>query len=102
MLLAQEASIGSVEDGSYIGSDISQVDWQTEQTMDSSLSRVVQLQTSGHKSIQHYISFAVQNFYLISMLHFTAPYLSRRLNVVCFDIFVCVPRTCSSLAGVSR
>ena len=49
MLLAQEASIGSVEDGSYIGSDISQVDWQTEQTMDSSLSRVVQLQTSGHK-----------------------------------------------------
>ena len=49
VLLAQDASIGSDKVNSDIGSDISQVDWQAEQTMDSTLNRVIQLLTSGPK-----------------------------------------------------
>ena len=56
VLLAQDASIGSDEVGSDIGSDISQVDWQAEQTMDSTLNRVIQLLTSGHKPTKRQIA----------------------------------------------
>ena len=55
-LLAQYVSIGSDEVGSDIGSDISQVDWQAEQTMDSALNRVIQLLTSGHKPTKRQIA----------------------------------------------
>ena len=43
VLLTHNASIGNDEVVSSIGSDISQADWQAEQTMDSTLSRVIQL-----------------------------------------------------------
>ena len=56
VLLAQDASIGSDEVGSDIGSDISQVDWQAEQTIDSTLNRVIQLLTSGHKPTKRQIA----------------------------------------------
>ena len=49
VLLSQDASVGSDEIGSDFRSDISQIDWQAEQTMDSTLNRVKQLLTSGHK-----------------------------------------------------
>ena len=56
VLLAQDTSIGSDEVGSDIGSDISQVDWQAKQTMDSTLNRVIQLLTSSHKPTKRQIA----------------------------------------------
>ena len=56
VLLAQDASIGSDEVGSDIGSDISEVDWQAEQTMDSTLNRVIQLLTSSHNPTKRQIA----------------------------------------------
>ena len=56
VLAQDDASIGSDEVGSDIDSDISQVDWQAEQTMDSTLNRVIQLFTSGHKPTKRQIA----------------------------------------------
>ena len=56
VLFTQDASIGNDEVGSDIGSDISQVDWQVWQTMDSTLNRVIQLLTSSHKPTMRQIA----------------------------------------------
>ena len=44
----------------------------------------------------------MQNIYFISMLHFTASYLSSRLGIVCQTFHTFVPITCSSLVAVAR
>ena len=49
ILLAQNASIDDDEAGADTGSDLSQVDWPAEQTVDTTLYRVRQLLSSGHK-----------------------------------------------------
>ena len=50
VLVAKNASVDTDEVGTDSGSDQSQIDWHAEQTVDSTLNRVMQIFTSGHKS----------------------------------------------------
>ena len=56
MLLAQDASIDDDKAGTDTGSDLSQVDWPAEQTVDTTLYRVRQLLSSGHKPTKRQIA----------------------------------------------
>ena len=68
----------------------------------SIITALVSLVSETLTYILHHISSAVQNFYSISMLHFTASYLSSRLGIVCQTYHTFVPITCSSLVAVAR
>ena len=57
MLVAQNVSIDTDEVGTDSGSDLSQIDWRAEQTVDSTLNRVRQIFTSGHKPTKRQIAF---------------------------------------------
>lgn len=54
--IAQDISIDNDDVGSDSGSNLSQVDWVAEQTMDSTLNRVKHLLTSGHKPTKRQIA----------------------------------------------
>ena len=56
LLLAQNASIDDDEAGTDTGSDLSQIDWPAEQTVDTTLYRVRQLLSSGHKLTKRQIA----------------------------------------------
>lgn len=56
VLVAQNASIDTDEVGADSGSDLSQIDWRAEQTVDSTLNRVRQIFTSGHKPTKRQIA----------------------------------------------
>ena len=56
ILLAQNASIDDDEAGTDTGSDLSQIDWPAEQTVDTTLYRVRQLLSSGHKPTKRQIA----------------------------------------------
>ena len=56
VLVAQNASIDTDEVGTDSGSDLSQIDWRAEQTVDSTLNRVRQIFTSGHKPTKRQIA----------------------------------------------
>ena len=56
LLLTQNASINDNEAGTDDGSDLCQVDWPAEQTLDATLCRVRQLLSSGHKPTRRQIA----------------------------------------------
>ena len=56
ILLAQNASINDDEAGTDTGSDLRQIDCPAEQTVDTTLYRVRQLLTSGHKPTKRQIA----------------------------------------------
>ena len=56
ILLAQNASIDDDEAGTDTGSDLSQIDWPAEQTVDTTLYPVRQLLSSGHKPTKRQIA----------------------------------------------
>ena len=56
VLVAQNVSIDTHEVGTDSGSDLSQIDWRAEQTVDSTLNRVRQIFTSGHKPTKRQIA----------------------------------------------
>ena len=56
ILLAQNASIDDDEAGTDTGSDLSQIDWPADQTVDTTLYRVRQLLSSGHKPTKRQIA----------------------------------------------
>ena len=56
ILLAQNASIDDDEACTDTGSDLSQVDWPAEQTVDTTLYRARQLLSSGHKPTKRQIA----------------------------------------------
>ena len=56
ILLAQNASVDDDEAGADTGSDLSQKDWPAEQTVDTTLYRVRQLLSSGHKPTKRHIA----------------------------------------------
>ena len=56
ILLAQNASIDDDEAGTDTGSDLSQIDWPAEQTVDTTFYRVRQLLSSGHKPTKRQIA----------------------------------------------
>ena len=56
VLVAQNVSIDTDEVGTDSGSDLSQIDWRAEQTVDSTLNRVRQSFTSGHKPTKRQIA----------------------------------------------
>ena len=55
VLVAQNVSIGTDKVGTDSGLDLSQIDWFAEQTVDSTLNRVRQIFTSGHKPTKRQI-----------------------------------------------
>ena len=56
ILLAQNASKDDDEAGTDTGFDLSQIDWPAEQTVDTTLYRVRQLLSSGHKPTKRQIA----------------------------------------------
>ena len=61
VLVAQKMSIDTDEVGTDSGSDLSQNDWRAEQTVDSTLNRVRQIFTSGHKPTKRQIALESNN-----------------------------------------
>ena len=55
-MVAQNVSINTDEVGTDSGSDLSQIDWRTEQTVDSTLNRVRQIFISGNKPTKRQIA----------------------------------------------
>lgn len=56
VLLTQNASVDEDETAADTGSDLSQIDWPAEQTVDATLHRVRQLLASGHKPTRRQIA----------------------------------------------
>ena len=56
VLLTQSASLNVDEPDTNAGLNLSQIDWPAEQTVDSTLNRVRQLLTSGHKPTKRQIA----------------------------------------------
>ena len=57
VLLAQDTAVDIDDVDTNIGSDLNQVDWPAEQTMDATIHRIRQLFATGHKPTKRQIAF---------------------------------------------